>query len=687
MMKGLHSPDGSLPPGLVLSGRYTISEHLHSGEMGGLYVVKDSVNEAKRYLKEFPPRHRRVPLDEELQKCFQRDVALLRELSQPNLPEVVDSFVSNGRCYILMCHVEGSTLRDILSGEGSPGLGQDRVEPWTIEILGILDSFHQREPSLIYFDITPETVKIDRDGHIVLLDFFFSGMLQIKRDEVKSVKERQSSKTVDRDELLRHDDLHSLGAAIYTILTGLEPGDEALTPGGKGTTSAAPYFEKTVMKLIRKEFSGNFTCARDIRDFLLKSGRRRAVPKEPSESAEPAEPSKKTAARSRKGPAGVTGAAKKTAPRSVRAPREATGTAKKTAPARRRGATVAPNKSGLLEWAFTSGGPILSSPAVENGLVYFGSFDTHLYCLHAQNGKEAWRFKTGWRVTSSPCLVGGYVYFGSCDNRLYCLNALDGTEIWRYSAANYVQTSPIVVDGFVYSGGGDMHLYCLDALTGKERWRYRANGLIESSPHVCQGRVFFGTGTYRLICLNAVNGTLIWELKGSSPVNSSPLVINDRIFFNTQSDGFFCADLMEGSVRWNFKTPCAWITMWLDSSPCSAGDLLYFGSLDHKVYCLEVETGRKKWEFLTEGKITSSPCVAGDYLYIGSDDGYLYCLSAARGARLWKFVTGHLVRSSPCVADGLLYFGSNDSKLYCINTGVEGSNGSNSVSRQGCPEP
>ena len=43
-----------------------------------------------------------------------------------------------------------------------------------------------------------------------------------------------------------------------------------------------------------------------------------------------------------------------------------------------------------------------------------------------------WVFKTNGEVWSSPAVVNGIVYFGSFDQNLYAINAKTGTEIWSY---------------------------------------------------------------------------------------------------------------------------------------------------------------------------------------------------------------------------------------------------------------
>ena len=54
--------------------------------------------------------------------------------------------------------------------------------------------------------------------------------------------------------------------------------------------------------------------------------------------------------------------------------------------------------------------------ARKNGVVYFGSDDFNLYALNARTGTKLWSFLTGDVVHSSPAIANGVVYFGSFDN-------------------------------------------------------------------------------------------------------------------------------------------------------------------------------------------------------------------------------------------------------------------------------
>jgi hypothetical protein len=71
---------------------------------------------------------------------------------------------------------------------------------------------------------------------------------------------------------------------------------------------------------------------------------------------------------------------------------------------------------------------VFSSPAVANGVVYFGSDDHHVYALNASTGSKLWRFTTSNKVGSSPAVANGVVYVGSFDNNVYALNANTGAD-------------------------------------------------------------------------------------------------------------------------------------------------------------------------------------------------------------------------------------------------------------------
>ena len=172
----------------------------------------------------------------------------------------------------------------------------------------------------------------------------------------------------------------------------------------------------------------------------------------------------------------------------------------------------------------------LSSPAVSNGAVYFGSGDGNVYALDAASGVLKWKFKTGDVVHASPAIVDGKLYIGSWDSYFYALDAATGKELWRFKTGEDpdmhnqvgIQSSATVADGVVYFGCRDSNLYALDAATGKKLWSFNNKGSwVIVSPVVQAGKLYFATSDTALLhVMDAKTGAPIDSLKFYWPIFS-----------------------------------------------------------------------------------------------------------------------------------------------------------------------
>jgi hypothetical protein len=147
-----------------------------------------------------------------------------------------------------------------------------------------------------------------------------------------------------------------------------------------------------------------------------------------------------------------------------------------------------------LSWSYYSGGPsIYTSPAVADGVVYFGSGDGNIHALNAGTGAQLWQFATEDSLYSSPAVANGVVYVGSANHNLYALNASTGAKLWQFTTGGAVQSCPAVANGGVYFGSWDGSVYALDAFSGSKLWQFSTGNVIQSSPAVANGMVFVGS--------------------------------------------------------------------------------------------------------------------------------------------------------------------------------------------------
>jgi outer membrane protein assembly factor BamB len=114
--------------------------------------------------------------------------------------------------------------------------------------------------------------------------------------------------------------------------------------------------------------------------------------------------------------------------------------------------------SGQRLWRYTTDGPVRLAPTFDQGRVYAGSDDGHLYCLDAASGQLLWRFRavpshrtvlgnqrliSVWPVRGAPVVHDGIVYFAAGvwpfeGAYVYALHAETAEVVWQHSGAgNY----------------------------------------------------------------------------------------------------------------------------------------------------------------------------------------------------------------------------------------------------------
>ena len=152
-----------------------------------------------------------------------------------------------------------------------------------------------------------------------------------------------------------------------------------------------------------------------------------------------------------------------------------------------------------------------SSPAVDDGRVFFGSNDHHVYCLDAETGGIIWNYNASSEVHSSPTIWNDLVFIGASDGRMLCLQKDTGSFVWSYQVNSGVEASPAVAEGKVYFGsdpccGFSEYFYCLDAFTGVQVWSYNFNTPyhLKSSAAIAAGKVFVGSGDGRVFSFGEV---------------------------------------------------------------------------------------------------------------------------------------------------------------------------------------
>jgi eukaryotic-like serine/threonine-protein kinase len=337
-----------------------------------------------------------------------------------------------------------------------------------------------------------------------------------------------------------------------------------------------------------------------------------------------------------------------------------------------------------LRWKYTTGGAVISSPSIADGIAYFGSQDKNIYAVDARDGTLIWKFATQERISSSPAVVNGRVYTGSEDGYIYCLNAYNGSLIWRafasgnlpgnFNAAVQLRSSPTVTGGYVYVGALDNSTYCLNANDGAFVWKFQTQGYITASPAVVDGAVYIVSQEPTMGALykiNAYNGNLIWKhlipyeptLGGGTDMHASPTVADGMVFVSSDTSAYYAINATTGSTLWMFKDENAGEFI-VASTIYDAGKLYIIDKFS--IVCLNAKNGGVLWGSFIGDELYVSPTFADGKLYEVTDERNVFVLNATNGTKLSRFTMASNSWSAPSIYEGRVYVGSNDWNVYCL---------------------
>jgi len=284
-----------------------------------------------------------------------------------------------------------------------------------------------------------------------------------------------------------------------------------------------------------------------------------------------------------------------------------------------------------IKWKFHTDGLIISSPAVVNESVFFGSTDGNLYAIDRGSGASKWKFATKARVVSSPAIAGDTLFIGGWDSYFYAIDAASGKEKWRFKTGEDpdihnqvgIQSSAAVVDGAVYFGCRDSNFYALDAVTGRKRWSFSNKGSwVVASPAVLNGRVYFATSDSELLhALDTKSGREIFSLKFHFPFFASPAIAGNTLYIGSHDGKLTAIDLKTQARSWEFQTDASRQKLAAFSKPDGSPN---YEAVFRSSFYDDLVAGVVRMQSV--GTILSSPVIAGGVVYFGSNDGNLYAL-------------------------------------------------------------
>lgn len=210
-------------------------------------------------------------------------------------------------------------------------------------------------------------------------------------------------------------------------------------------------------------------------------------------------------------------------------------------------------ETGKERWKFQTGTQIgfkgiESTVAVVNDMVYFGARDPFLFALNAETGKLVWKYDAAYSwIISSPVVDNGVVYVGTSDTyALLGLDAKTGKEIFKFKANGYVYSSPAIAGETAYFGDFTGNFFAVNTKSlGKEWDSFSTENRKLFSPEILNNNLLDFSYVVKEgdISMYDTNKAVMDQFYKLGSIVSSPFVTNNTVYFGSADGNCYAIEL------------------------------------------------------------------------------------------------------------------------------------------------
>ncbi|MDQ1557054.1 MAG: eukaryotic-like serine/threonine-protein kinase [Pyrinomonadaceae bacterium] len=230
----------------VIANRFRVECEIGRGGMGTVYLATHLGLERPVAVKVLKAE---FAADPEVAERFMREARTMARLRHTRAAMIFDAgSLPDGRPFIVMEHVEGSTLADVLAREGR--FPAERAVRIACEICDVLAEAHAL--GIVHRDLKPSNIMLNERG-VSVLDFGIAKVLTASADVTKTHATTESGLIIGTPRYMSPEqclgkpvgtasDLYSVGVLVYEMLSGQPPFTDQLQSAVlvRQATSAPP---------------------------------------------------------------------------------------------------------------------------------------------------------------------------------------------------------------------------------------------------------------------------------------------------------------------------------------------------------------------------------------------------------------------------------------------------------------
>ena len=265
--------------------RYYLKRTLGEGGMASVWLAHDRMSEQAVALKFLPPH---LITDEKEVERLRVEAQRSNQLSHPNIVRIYDFLSGSQGVAVAMEFVEGWSLWSLKVDKPGQRFTVEEIMPWIRDLCAALDHAHAAD--IVHRDVKPSNLIMSARGQLKLADFGLARSM--KPDGVDAGYHRvvgtdwyMSPQQWTGEPPTVSDDIYSLGATIYELLTGKPPfydGDifaqlhevippsmkERLSQFGVRKAKIPVEWEETIAACLSKDAQYRPVTARDVAERL-----------------------------------------------------------------------------------------------------------------------------------------------------------------------------------------------------------------------------------------------------------------------------------------------------------------------------------------------------------------------------------------------------------------------------------
>ncbi|MBV8898745.1 MAG: serine/threonine protein kinase, partial [Verrucomicrobia bacterium] len=205
-------------------GPYRILNQIGQGGMGAVYLAQHTELDRQVALKMLPADKAKDKLAIER---FKREARAAAALDHPNIVKVFDVFHASGLYFMVMEYVAGKDLETVIKESGA--LHFATAIAHVLQTAAGLQ--HAHEKGFVHRDIKPANLLLSKSGTIKILDMGLARSFEARDQVTEQLDQSALAGTADYvspEQSLgmpqdQRSDIYSLGATLYTLVTGRPP--------------------------------------------------------------------------------------------------------------------------------------------------------------------------------------------------------------------------------------------------------------------------------------------------------------------------------------------------------------------------------------------------------------------------------------------------------------------------------